>query len=104
MTASKRLDQLDPRPASDGGSVYGVSQTTGNDASFAIGVPGGLGTLDADGVLAAAQRPPAFVPTFIPDGKSFTVPENTQALFVLPIVLGDGATLVVEGNLLEIAA
>lgn len=104
MATSKSLAELNPRPATDGGSVYGVSLITGTDASFALGVPGGIATLDDDGVLVAAQRPPAFVPTFIPDGKSFTVPANTQALFVLPIVLGEGATLIVEGNLLEIAA
>lgn len=107
MTDSpQRLDQIDPRPTQDGGYVYGVSLQTGGDASFVLGIPQGIATLGADGLLEAAQRPPgsggdSFVPTHIAAGETFTVPVNKQALYALPIVV-DG-TLVIDGTLVEVA-
>ena len=42
-----------------------------------------------------------FVPTYT--DSTFTVPENTQALFVLPIELGPSGGLVVDGVLIEVS-
>ncbi len=44
-----------------------------------------------------------FVPTFIPDGQAFTVPANQQALFTLPIELGAGSSIVLDGALVEVS-
>lgn len=42
------------------------------------------------------------VPYFIPDGETFTVALNKQALFAIPIDLGVGSGLVVDGILVEV--
>ena len=45
--------------------------------------------------------PPAsggFVPTYVPPATTFAVPDNSQALFVLPIVLGAGAGISIGSN------
>lgn len=44
-----------------------------------------------------------FVPYNIPDGQSFQVPLNQQALFTLPINLGDGSSIVLDGALVEVS-
>lgn len=44
-----------------------------------------------------------FVPFDIPDGQSFLVPLNQQALFTLPINLGDGSSIVLDGALVEVS-
>lgn len=44
-----------------------------------------------------------FVPYDIPDGQSFLVPLNQQALFTLPINLGDGSSIVLDGALVEVS-
>jgi hypothetical protein len=106
MADPRYLESLDPMPAEVGKWVYGKSLAPLLDGRIPVAAPGGLASLGVDGKLDPAQRgnDGQFVPTFIPDGQTFVIPANTQALFVLPITLGDGATLVVEGNLLEIAA
>lgn len=106
MTDPRYLETLDPMPAELGNWTYGKSLSPAKDGRIPIAAPGGLATLGPDGKLLPSQlgNPGQFVPTFIADGQTFVIPENTQALFVLPIVLGDGATLIVEGHLLEIAA
>ena len=43
------------------------------------------------------------VPYFIPDGKTFSVAANKQALFAIPIELDGTASLVVDGHLVEVA-
>lgn len=43
------------------------------------------------------------VPYFIEDGDTYTVPENTQALFALPIELEGTASLVIDGALVEVS-
>lgn len=68
---------------------------------------GAAWTLDpaATGLVGIkATTPPSSggVPYFIPDGETYTVPIYTQALFTLPIELGDGASLVVDGALVEV--
>lgn len=45
----------------------------------------------------------SFVPYNIPDGQSFQVPLNQQALFTLPINLGDGSSIVLDGALVEVS-
>lgn len=45
----------------------------------------------------------SFVPYNIPDGQSFLVPLNQQALFTLPINLGDGSSIVLDGALVEVS-
>lgn len=110
MANPRPLESLDAMPAEPGSWVYGKGLTPLlapiNDGRIPVASPGGLATLGADGKLAPAQRgnEGGFVPTLIADGETFVIPENTQALYVLPITLGAGATLVVEGHLLEIAA
>lgn len=44
-----------------------------------------------------------FVPYDIPTGQSFLVPLNQQALFTLPINLGDGSSIVLDGALVEVS-
>lgn len=106
MADPRYLEALDPMPAEAGKWVYGKSILPMLDGRIPVAVPGGLASLGPDGKLVPEQlgNPGQFVPTFIPDGQTFVIPADTQALFVLPITLGDGATLVVEGHLLEIAA
>lgn len=85
--------------------MYGVSLATATDARFLLGQPNGLAPLGADNLVPVAHlpppTPPAFVPTRIRAGESFLVPENTQALYALPIVV-DG-TLIIDGTLVEVA-
>ena len=106
MSDPRPLELLNPMPAEPGKWVYGKSLLPNADGRIPVAAPGGLATLGPDGKLLTSQRgnDGQFVPTFIADGETFVVPANTQALYVLPITLGDGATLVVEGNLLEISA
>lgn len=42
------------------------------------------------------------VPYFVPDGETYTVALNKQALFTIPIDLGVGSGLVVDGILVEV--
>ena len=106
MTDPRPLELLDPMPAEPGKWVYGKSLLPNADGRIPVAAPGGLATLGVDGKLLPSQRgnEGQFVPTLIPAGETFVIPADTQALFVLPITLGAGATLVVEGHLLEIAA
>ena len=103
------LETLDPMPAEPGKFVYGKSLSPNLDGRIPVGVPGGLATLNAEGVLSPDQRPAGgggggggggFVPTYIGEGETFTVPENTQALYALPILV-DG-DLVIDGDLVEV--
>ena len=110
MVDPRPLESLAPMPAEPGKWLYGkrLSELLAPiaDGRIPIAAPGGVATLDADGKLHPDQRPPAFgggggfVPTYIAEGDTFTVPANTQALFRLPItVVGE---LIVDGNLVEI--
>ena len=105
MTDPRPLQNLDPMPAEVGKWVYGKSLAPMLDGRIPIAAPGGLATLGPDGKLLPSQRgnEGQFVPTFIAAGETFVIPADTQALYVLPITLGAGATLVVEGHLLEIS-
>ena len=102
----RKLEELAPTPAEVGKWVYGKRLTPPADGRIPVGTPGGLATLNESGKLRAEQVPSlgGFVPTYVPAGESFLVPLHTQALFVLPITLDAGATLIVEGALLEITA
>lgn len=53
--------------------------------------------------VVSATASGGFVPFFIPDGETFTVPANAQALFTLPIELGDGSSIVLDGALVEVS-
>jgi hypothetical protein len=69
--------------------------------------PGANITLDWDDgaqtVVISASGGYSGVPYFIPAGDTFTVPENIQALFHLPIDLEDEtASIVVDGALVEV--
>ena len=106
MSEPRPLELLNPMPAEPGKWVYGKSLLPNADGRIPVAAPGGLATLGPDGFLSPEQRPPSsgggggFVRTYIAEGETFTVPENTQALFVLPILV-DG-DLVIDGNLVEI--
>ncbi len=110
MADPRPLESLDPMPAEVGKWLYGKSLSPTldplADGRIPVAAPGGMATLGPDGKLLPSQRgnEGQFVPTLIPAGQTFVIPADTQALFVLPITLGEGATLVVEGHLLEIAA
>ena len=106
MVDPRPLESLAPMPAEVGKWVYGKSLEPMLDGRIPIAAPGGLATLGPDGKLLPSQRgnEGQFVPTFIAAGETFVIPADTQALYVLPITLGAGATLVVEGHLLEIDA
>lgn len=105
--------------------VQSVNGQTGNveldaaDVGAATAAQGALADSAVQEVVAGAgisvdstdpQRPVVsatasggFVPFFIPDGETFTVPANTQALFTLPIELGDGSSIVLDGALVEVS-
>lgn len=102
-TDPRYLESTDPMPAEPGAWVYAKTLAPGLDGRIPVAAPDGLAPLGSDGIVPPAHLPLPFVPTFIPDGQSFLIPANTQALYALPITLGTGATLVVAGHLLEIA-
>lgn len=92
-------------------NVKGLAAATG-EGVYRIG-PGGAGATntttthlpEGDNLYFTEERARAvaggFVPTFT--NSTFIVPENTQALFVLPIELGDEGALVVDGALIEVS-
>lgn len=105
--------------------VQSVNGQTGNveldaaDVGAATAAQGALADSAVQEVVAGAgisvdstdpQRPVVsatasggLVPFFIPDGETFTVPANQQALFTLPIELGDGSSIVLDGALVEVS-
>lgn len=56
--------------------------------------------IQADGTVAWAQTTGAFVPTFIADDDTFTVPTNRQALFAIDI--DNEGTLEINGFLIQV--
>ena len=104
MTQPRPLEQLNPMPAEAGKWVYGKSLAPMLDGRLPVAAPGGLATLGPDGKLDATQRgnEGQFVPTLIPAGETYVIPANTQAVFFLPITIEAGATLVIEGHLMEL--
>lgn len=56
-----------------------------------------------DAVAKALANVAAGVPYFIPDGENYTVPNNIQALWTLPIELEGDATITVNGELVGVA-
>ncbi|WP_374248067.1 hypothetical protein [Thermomonas sp.] len=104
MTTPIFLEDLPPLSAASAPWVY--AKTLGapesqQDGRLSVAMPEGLAPLDANGVVPPEHLPPpAFVPTLIPAGTTFTVPANTQALYFIPIRI-DG-DLVVDGTLVEI--
>ena len=104
MTQPRPLEQLNPMPAEAGKWVYGKSLVPMLDGRLPVAAPGGLATLGPDGTLDATQRgnDGQFVPTLIPAGETYVIPANTQAIFFLPITIEAGATLVIEGHLMEL--
>ena len=108
MVDPRPLESLDPMPAEPGKWLYGkwLSPLLAPlaDGRIAIATPGGLATLGPDGKLHATQRgnEGQFVPTLIPAGETYVIPANTQAVFFLPITIEAGATLVIEGHLMEL--
>lgn len=53
--------------------------------------------------IVSAAGGGGFVPYNIPDGQSFYVPVDQQALFTLSINLGDGSSIVLDGALVEVS-
>ena len=104
MTEPRPLELLDPMPGEPGKWVYGKSLSPMADGRIPVAAPGGLATLGPDGKLQATQRgnEGRFVPTLIPAGETYVIPANTQAVFFLPITIEAGATLVIEGHLMEL--
>lgn len=69
----------------------------------------GLAALSGNGYVvksgstfSVADTPDSAVPFFIPDGETYTVAANKQALFALPIELDGDASLVIDGALMEV--
>jgi hypothetical protein len=60
-------------------------------------------TLVYDGSAWIPGTVDAAVPFFVPDGETFTVAANKQALFTLPIELDGDASLVLDGALVEVS-
>lgn len=106
MTEPVFLKDRNPLPAEPGKWVYGIALAPHVDGRIPVAAPGGLATLGPDGKLLTAQRPSQaagmFVPTRLAIGDTFTVPAATQALFALPIDVGDGAQLIVDGDLIAV--
>lgn len=57
---------------------------------------------DAAGIKGWYTLPDGAVPYLVPDGESYTVSLNKQALFTIPIDLGVGSSLIVDGILVEV--
>lgn len=111
-----RVDALEAAGIGDIGLVLGALSvkhygvlTNGNVTLTLVGdvdSPGNsyyYGT-DAAGAKGFHEIPASdsAVPYFIPDGETFTVALNKQALFTIPIDLGVGSGLVVDGILVEV--
>lgn len=115
-----RVSVLESEGSTDIGSVFGTDSIvqvgtlqSGNvflSLQGDVSIPGSsyyYGT-DAAGVKGwhvLPDPPPvsdSAVPYFVPDGESYTVFENKQALFTIPIDLGVGSSLVVDGILVEV--
>jgi len=56
----------------------------------------------ARGYHEIPDPPDPTVPYFIPDGETYTVAVNKQALFTIPIDLGVGSGLLIDGILAEV--
>lgn len=98
-TAAAGLPTLSLAPA--------VLTSLGNaDSALQSIVPGvgvSVDNTDPRNPVISAAGGSSFVPFFIPDGQTFTVPAYQQALFTLPIELGDGSSIVLDGALEEVS-
>ena len=74
--------------------------TPNTDVSFA-----GTGLIGHAGGKATTVDPAQFAqwtPTLIQSNETFTVPENRQVLFALPIVIEEDGILEINGELIEV--
>lgn len=93
--------------------VQSVAGETGAITADALNAALGLGDVvheaPQDGVQYARQDgawspvAPSVVPYFIPAGRTYTVPQYGQALFTIPIELGAGASIELDGVLEEVS-
>lgn len=68
------------------------------DGDVVVVLPSG----EEKSIVNVASTASGFVPTYILPGETFTVPENTQALFRKRIKLGSGARLKLNGILVGV--
>ncbi len=116
LALAARVSELEDDPGADIGLVLGQQSikqvgvlTSGNVYLTLQGdaeSPGNsyyYGT-DAAGAKGFHELPASdsAVPYLIPDGETFTIALNKQALFTIPIDLGVGSGLVVDGILVEV--
>lgn len=81
-----------------GDSTFELREITSVDGSVTITNPAGVaGNIDLSVPVGSGG-----VPYYVPDDQAYTVPEFIQALFTIPIVLGLGASLVIDGMLVEV--
>jgi hypothetical protein len=79
-----------------GATTSAVRQIVSADSSVTITNPGGVaGDIDL-------SVPDGGMPYFIPDGESYTIPLYKQGLFTIPIDLGVGSGLLIDGILTEV--
>ena len=71
--------------------------------SIVPGVGVSVDNTDPRNPVISAVGGSSFVPFFIPDGQTFTVPAYQQALFSLPIEFGVGSSIVLDGALVEVS-
>ena len=85
---------------SNGDLLEGLPITPNTDVSFP-----GTGLIGHAGGKATSVDPSQFAewtPTLIAANETFTVPENRQVLFALPITIEEDGILEINGELIEV--
>lgn len=82
----------------DGAGNSFVREVVSTDGSVTIGNGNGVG----GNIDLSVPVPDTAMPFFIPDGESYTVADNKQGLFTIPIDLGVGSSLLIDGILAEV--
>lgn len=80
-----------------------LSQVNSSVQSVTAGSGVIVDNTDPRNPIVSATAGSAFVPYNIPDGQSFTVPLDQQALFTISINLGVGSSIILDGALVEVS-
>lgn len=81
-----------------GAGTSATRTISSSDGSVSITNPAGL----AGNIDLSVPVPDTAMPYFIPDGETYTIALYKQGLFTIPIDLGVGSSLVVDGILVEV--
>lgn len=80
-----------------------IAQVNSSVQSVSAGTGVIVDNTDPRNPVVSATAGAAFVPYNIPDGQSFFVPIDQQALFTMTINLGVGSSIVLDGALVEVS-